>query len=338
MKFGFLLAVPLLAGAFFAGGALAGEEVTLDNFARAETDFYMKTYASAYGAFGKLFHTREPTPVDRQDVIRMNLDTLYSGGVFDMSNPVTFVMPEIGGRFQSMLVLNQDHYVVAVEHDPGTYTFDRGEVGTRYLVVIFRTFVDAGNPDDIKAVNDAQNMILAKQDDPGALEIPDWDRESHIKVRNALIELASTLPDFSESFGTRDEVNPVHHLVASAAAWGGNPEEAATYLNRVPERNNGKLPHFLTVKDVPVDGFWSVALYNGEGYMVPNKLNAYSYNNVTAKPNNDGSITIHFGACDDGRVNCLPVMEGWNYIVRLYQPRKELLDGSWTFPEAKPIE
>lgn len=37
-----------------------------------------------------------------------------------------------------------------------------------------------------------------------------------------------------------------------------------------------------------------------------------------------------------GRANCLPIMDGWNYTVRLYQPGPEILDGSWAFPEAQP--
>jgi len=37
-------------------------------------------------------------------------------------------------------------------------------------------------------------------------------------------------------------------------------------------------------------------------------------------------------------VNFLPIMEGWNYIVRLYQPREEILDGTWTFPGVQPVE
>jgi len=36
--------------------------------------------------------------------------------------------------------------------------------------------------------------------------------------------------------------------------------------------------------------------------------------------------------------NYLPIMEGWNYLVRLYQPKKEILDGSWTFPDPKAVE
>ena len=58
--------------------------------------------------------------------------------------------------------------------------------------------------------------------------------------------------------------------------------------------------------------------------------------NITATPKDDGSITVHFGGCGDGRPNCLPITDGWNYIVRLYRPRREVLDGSWTFPSIEP--
>jgi hypothetical protein len=58
---------------------------------------------------------------------------------------------------------------------------------------------------------------------------------------------------------------------------------------------------------------------------------------VTAKKDKDGSITIHFGG-DPKADNYLPIVEGWNYIVRLYKPKKEILNGSWTFPNAKTVE
>ncbi len=45
----------------------------------------------------------------------------------------------------------------------------------------------------------------------------------------------------------------------------------------------------------------------------------------------DGSITVHFGG-DPKQANFIPITEGWNYIVRLYRARKEVLDGSWVFP------
>ena len=138
-------------------------------------------------------------------------------------------------------------------------------------------------------------------------------------------------------FGTRDEVNPIAHLIGTAVGWGGNPEYAAIYIGAYPKANDGVTVHTLTVKDVPVDGFWSISVYNDKGFFEKNDLNAYSLNNLTAKPNADGSFTIHFGGCDGKAPNCLPIVKGWNYVARLYRPRKEILDGTWRFPEAQAV-
>lgn len=59
-------------------------------------------------------------------------------------------------------------------------------------------------------------------------------------------------------------------------------------------------------------------------------------NNVTVVPHPDDSVTIQFGDCEGYQGNCLPITPGWNYVVRLYRPPKEILDGSWKFPEAVP--
>ncbi len=67
-------------------------------------------------------------------------------------------------------------------------------------------------------------------------------------------------------------------------------------------------------------------------------LNAYSFNGVTAAKNEDGSVTIHFGGCKDGRINCLPTPPGWNFAVRFYQPRAEILDETWPFPRLEKIQ
>ena len=64
----------------------------------------------------------------------------------------------------------------------------------------------------------------------------------------------------------------------------------------------------------------------------------YSLNNVTAKRDSNGSVTVQFGGTEDKRINCLPITPGWNYLVRLYRPQKSVLDGSWKFPEAQPVE
>lgn len=196
--------------------------------------------------------------------------------------------------------------------------------------------LNASNPADMKAAYALQDTVKVEQSGgPGKFEVPKWDPVSQKKVRDALIVLSTTLTDTSHSFGTKDEVNPIDRLISAAAAWGGNPPKDATYLNFTPPKNDGKTNYKLMVKDVPVDSFWSISLYNAEGYYQKNDLDAYSLNNITAKKSADGSTTIQFGGCDGKTANCLPTMPGWNYMVRLYRPRKAILEGTWKFPEAQ---
>ena len=86
-----------------------------------------------------------------------------------------------------------------------------------------------------------------------------------------------------------------------------------------------------------MDAFWSVIVYDRRGLILKNSLDAYSLNNITAKKAADGSVSIQFGGCDGKIPNCLPTMNGWNYMVRLYRPRAEILNGTWKFPEAKAV-
>jgi hypothetical protein len=326
--------ISILASLLFATSTTAGVElVTPDNFNRAETDRYFKKKVED-GFFGKIGHVREPAPIDKQLVVRMNRDTLYSFGVFDLNQPVTIVKPETGKRFQSMVVINEDHCVKLVAYDPGEYLLTREKIGTRYVQVAFRTLVDPGSPEDVKAANAIQDKIVARQTLPGRFEIPDWDEASQKKVRDGLLIIGSTVPDSKRMFGDVGDVDPVRHLIGTAAGFGGNPEREALYLNFTPEKNDGNTPYVLKVKDVPVDGFWSVSLYNAKGFFEKNESNAYSFNNITAKKDDDGGVTIHFGG-DPKQSNYLPIMKGWNYTVRLYRPRQEILDGSWKFPEAR---
>ncbi|CAN7673933.1 DUF1254 domain-containing protein [Mesorhizobium sp. LjRoot246] len=314
--------------------------VTPDNFARAESDMYLAKSVKEEGAFGKLTHKRQPVPIDKQTVIRMNRDTLYSSGVFDLdAGPVTLTLPDTGTRFMSMQVLDEDQYTAKVVYGTESNTFTKDQVGTRYLFVAVRTLVDPTRPGDLDEVHKLQDAIKVDQPGgPGKFEVPNWDEASQTKVRDALLALASTMSDFSRAFGSKAEVDPVHFLIGAAAGWGGNPDKDATYKGFTPKGNDGKTVYRLHVPvDIPVDAFWSISRYDAKGFFEANDLNAYSLNNLTATKGSDGSVDVQFGGCDGKVPNCLPIDAGWNYMVRLYRPRPEVLNGTWKFPEAQPV-
>jgi hypothetical protein len=311
--------------------------VTADNFVRAETDHYFREIAKN-GGFGKFHHNRDFGPIDKQLVVRPNRDTLFSAGIFDLDEgPVTVSLPNAGKHFMSMQVIDEDLYTPQVIYDAGSYTFTREQIGTRYVLLAVRLLVDPGNPDDVKRVHNLQDEIKFSQQSPGSFEVPNWDPVSQKKVRDALMVLGATIPDTKRMFGTKHQVDPVRRLIGAASVWGGNPEKDALYLNVTPTKNDGTTIYKLKVKDVPVDAFWSITVYNAEGYFQPNELNAYSINNTTAKKGEDGSVAIQFGGRDGTTPNCLPITKGWIYTVRLYRPRPEILNGAWTFPEAQPV-
>jgi len=309
--------------------------VTVDNFTRAESDLMISGTVKS-GGLGKFIHFREPMAIDCP-IIRPNRDTLYSFAEFDLeAGPVTVILPDPGTRFQTMIVIDQDHYVPQVIYGAGRFQFSKESIGgtTRYLTLGMRILVNPDDPADVAEVHKLQDAMKVEQPGgPGKFEIPNWDQVSQKKIRDALLALNETLPDLKGAFGSREEVDPVRHLIGTASAYGGNPDKDAVYLNITP-KNNGAGIYKMTVKnDVPVDGFWSISVYDAEGHFRKNDLNAYTLNSITAKKDADGSATIQFGGCDGKVANCLPICAGWNYMVRLYRPRKEVLDGTYKFPE-----
>jgi hypothetical protein len=314
-------------------------QVTPDNFCRAETDRYFSDFVKE-GGLGRFFHNREPTPLDRQKVVRMNRDTLYSSAVFDLdAAPVTITLPDPGTRFMSLQIWDEDEYCPLVAYGQGSHELTREKVGTRFAAAAVRILVDPSNPDDVKRVHALQDAITVKQTSPGTFEVPNWDPVSQKKVRDALEILGKTLPDTHRTFGPKTDVDPVRHLIGAAIGWGGNPAKDAFYLNLTPQKNDGKTRHRVHVPaDVPVDGFWSISVYNKNGFFEPNPQHRYAINSITAQKNADGSVDIQFGGCNGAQTNCIPIMPGWNAAVRLYRPHPDVLDGTWRFPELQPIE
>src|SRR5215831_3351356 len=89
----------------------------------------------------------------------------------------------------------------------------------------------------------------------------------------------------------------------------------------------------------PVDGFWSLTLYDAQHFFVPNEIKRYSLGtkNKTLKYNSDGSLTIYVQAdppSEEQRSNWLPAPKDaeFSLFLRAYWPKTAILDGSWTPP------
>jgi hypothetical protein len=309
---------------------VSGERVHAANFVRAESDRYFDDLLERSGGVNRWHHTREPAPVDHQPVVRMNRDTLYSSVIVDVSAGAELTVPEAGGRYQTAMVVDHDHYIAHVFDRPGRYDLDPGELGTSHVAIAARTFVDPADPADVAEVHALQDGLHIAARSAGVPVHPDWDRDSLDATRGLLMRLAAGLPDTNGAFGSRHETDPIKHLLGTAAGWGGLPAAQATYVGVSPGLPTGH--YTLTVPaDVPVRGFWSVSVYNADGYFEPNETGRYSINSVTSQRDPDGTATIHLGG-DASLPNAIPLPEGWNYTVRLYRPGPEILDGSWMFP------
>src|SRR5437667_2309718 len=239
------------------------ELVTVENYNRAQTDVNFAGVVKN-GGFGKFRHGRQLAPPVQQGIVRPNRDTLYSFAIVDLdAGSVTITLPDAGKRYIGMQVVNQDQYTPATYYGAGTHTLTREMIGTRYAIVVVRFLVDFSNKADVPQVHALQDAIKFSQERPGTFETPNWDEASLKKVHAALLQLGTTVSDTRRMFGaTEDEVDPVRHLIGSAMLWGGYPEKDAVYLPITPARNDGSTIHKLWVGDVPVDGFWSITVYN----------------------------------------------------------------------------
>jgi hypothetical protein len=306
--------------------------VNVDNFVRAETHRMFGDIQALAGGITRFQHNRTPARIDEQTVIRLNRDTLYSFAIVDLAEPAHLTLPDSDGRYLSAMILNEDHFVNDVIHESGEHRLTSDQYESRYVLVGVRILVDPNDSADVAAVTALQDRLVLQPGSSESFVVPDYDSESLDTTRDSLLALARGLDNFDRTFGTRTQVDPVRHLIGCAAGWGGLPTSEATYIGVGPAVPPGD--YELVFKDVPVDAFWSVSVYNARGFFEPNDKSLYTVNSVTAKPNADGSTTIRFVASADRDIpaNAIVTPAGWNYLIRLYRPRAEIRNGHWTPP------
>jgi hypothetical protein len=309
-------------------------EVNVLNYVSAKSSLHFERVLARGDVFNQWMHNRILVPISNkpQSVRRINRDTLYSYAVVDISKGASFSLPESDGHYFSVQVINQKHFTNRTYYQAGQHTLSTAEFDTSHVLLLARTLIDASDPEDIKRAHSLQNKLSVSSRSDKPYSPTSYDSQSLSEVTKTLLSLSDALPDANLCFGKENEVDKVRHLLATAYGWGGLPDAEASYTNVQPNLPIGT--YSLTVKDVPVDGFWSISVYNKDGFFEKNKDDLYSINNLAAVPNKDGSYTINFGG-DPSKANYLPITEGWNYVARMYRPRQSILDGSWVFPLAK---
>jgi hypothetical protein len=332
----------LLASGLASAGPASREEgvsamikVNALNYVRAKTALQFDKYYTSAGGINRFSHSRSVAGIENRSSKRLNRDTLYSVAIVDISEGAVVEMPDAAGRYMSLQVVNEEGYTNAVFHGGGSHRLDMNQFETSYVWLLVRTLVSFDIPNDIEVAQGLQDQLAIDSQSGRPYKHMAYDAESFGTTTDHLLELGKDLEDNAGAAGTREEVDPIKQLLAAAYGFGTLPERESLLLTVNPD-----LPHtgayVLTVKDVPVDGFWSLAMYNKEGYFEKNDFESYGVSDQSAVKNADGSITIHFGG-DPRSINYIPLTDGWNYVVRLYRPREEILSGHWTFPEVSEL-
>lgn len=131
--------------------------VNLEQFPTIETRHMMKVSVDGLDCLGKWSHMRDFWPIDKQNVVHMNRDTLYSSRMLDLSEPATIIKPVTQGRYQSILAVNEAHFAKLKVYESGEYELTQKKMGSRYMAVITRTLVDAEDAVDLAQAQKAED-------------------------------------------------------------------------------------------------------------------------------------------------------------------------------------
>lgn len=314
-------------------------EVTAENYGLAESEVIFADYVQKIAAatktngVGVLMHLRKGADPKDRAIMRINFDTIYSVAIIDLTEDAVLTMPETNGRYQSAWIITDEHYNPTAFVEPGTYTLTQKDIGRRYIMLSMRTQANTADPDDMAIANAIQDQLKLQQKDRGSFAVSgNWDMKEVLSMRAKYQKIQKEEGITSERmFGKKGEVPLKDHNVGTAVGWGGLTKERAVYPSIYAKSTK---PQTFTLKDVPAKAFWSITVYDAEGYP---QGDVYNINSEFAVPNKDGSYTIHFGG-DKNAPNYMDIFENWNFALRLYEPSEAYFNGKWVMPELKMVK
>jgi hypothetical protein len=188
---------------------------------------------------------------------------------------------------------------------------------------------------------------IAKAPKPAQDKIAAWMKESLVAGDSKLVS--------GWTFTTKTGLYGTNYLQRALITWFGlganRPQDAVYPTSEGPEliaKYNGAnkyVLHFDNGQLPPVDGFWSLTMYNAKYFFVANPINRYSISaRNSLKSNADGSTDLYIQADSPGKdkeSNWLPApKDDFVLMMRLYWPKEKdpsILDGSWKIPEVSKV-
>ena len=293
--------------------------VTLDNYKIAESDLAFNNVAKFVGTNEFLHFPVEAFDLNNQTVVRMNRDTIYSGAIVNVSEGATVTLPESDGRYMSAMIVQNDHYIDQVFMTPGEHVI---EADTDYVMVAVRIRANINDPEDGDKIRALQQAVTISA---GAAEphvMPNYDMEQLEALRSELAAEGLAKGSMENMQGARGTVYERMHLLGTAAGWGLLPDANARYIAYAQEDSQGCFQATYSVPPFNPPGFFSITMYDVDGWIFSDDA---ILNEQNIEFNDDGTFDAFFGDCGDDAKNNLPIVDGWNFLMRVYEPRLEEL-------------
>ena len=279
----------------------------------------MMTNFAAPAASTEFHHVRVPTPLDQQPVVRMNRDTLYSFAVVDLADGA--VVDHAGQRWAVLVRHGRQRGPL---HQPGAPRPRRAPARPR------RPRHPLRHPGGSDARRPSQHRRRRRGERRAGR--PRRHRRlrpaaDHAGLRPGLPRRRARRPARA-----RPDRRRRHRHVRLA-----RPTSTRSVTSSAP-RSAGAgspTPKRSTSPSTPPCPSVSTASSCATSRSTPSGRSASTTRTATSKPATragaastssppsaeaDGSVIVHLGGCGDGRPNCLHIMDGWNYTVRLYRP------------------
>lgn len=209
------------------------------------------------------------------------------------------------------------------------------------IAVMKRIGIEPGKSFDIDKLDPAVKKALESAPE-AAQKLMEWKIPTLAKVVNGWTMNTDTMGVYGNYYLKRA-------IVAQQGLGANLPGDAIYPLNLGDEAGkpldgvNKYTIHFDKVSLPPVEAFWSITLYDQDGYQAPNSLNRFAVSSwMPFKYNPDGSLDLYFQPDSPGKDkewNWLPAPKGpFNLTMRLYAPKQVALVGKWNPPPVVRVQ